>query len=81
MAIKKIKRVKPSTRKLVGAVMLTASFSFFAIPDALAETGGCASVSGALGGSEFGTSSSGGCAAPGRQETGKSDQPELLDGY
>jgi len=80
MAIKKTKGVKPSTRKLVGAVMLTASFSFFAIPDALAESGGCASVSGAMGGSEFGSSSLGGCVAPGRQETGKSDL-ELLGGY
>jgi hypothetical protein len=81
MPIKKIKRVKPSTRKLVGAVMLTASFSFLAIPDALAESGGCASVSGAMDGSEFGSSSSGDCVAPGRQDTGKSNALELQGGY
>lgn len=81
MAMKKSSKVKPSTRKLVGAVMLTASFSFFAIPDALAESGGCASISGAMGGSEFGSSGSGGCLTLERQDTGKSAELENLGGY
>ncbi len=79
MANKKTKKVKPSTRKLVGAVMLTASVSFFAIPDTLAE--GCASVSGAMSVSEYGSSGSGGCLTHARQDSGKSAELENLGGY
>jgi hypothetical protein len=60
--------------------MLTASFSFFAIPDALAE-GQCASVSGAMSGSDYGSSGSGGCLVNARQDSGKSGELENLGGY
>ena len=78
MATKKTKRMRSSTRKLVGAVVLTASFSLFAIPDALAESGGqCSSVYGAMIGSDNGLSSSGGCLI--RADFGGSDGPDAPD--
>ena|SRR6185436_4638086 len=73
MATKKTIRKTSSTRKLVGAVVLTASFSLFAIPDALAESGGqCASIAGAMIGSDdFSSTSNGGCSI--LEDFGKSD--------
>lgn len=55
--------MKPSTRNLVGAVMLTASLSLLAVPDALAESCGSSGVVilGAMGGSDHSNSASANC--------------------
>lgn len=78
MPAKKNKRNGLSARKLAGAVVLTASFSLFAIPDALAESGGCLSISGAMDGSDIFGSGGGGCSP---SEASGADRTNNAFGY
>lgn len=72
---------KPGTRNLVGAVMLTASLSLLAVPDALAESCGSSGVSilGAMSGSDRVASGSANCFVG--DNTQSSDRPDQLAGY
>lgn len=79
MPTKKSKSDRSSARKLAGAVVLTASFSLFAIPDALAESGGCLSITGAMDGYNIfsGGGKGGGCANP--KDRGSNDSSDELN--
>jgi hypothetical protein len=82
MAAKKTKKPPRGARSLVGAVVLTASLSLFAIPDALAESGGqCASVFGGMNGSNDRSSGSGGCLTYVSGDFDSSDGPDSPGGY
>lgn len=73
--------MKPGTRNLVGAVMLTASLSLLAVPDALAESCGSSGVRilGAMSGSDLNASGSTNCFVG--DTTGSSSRPVELAGY
>ena len=84
MPTKKTKKMTRRARKLAGAVILTASFSLFAIPDALAESGGaeCSLVLGAMAGSDDASPNSGSCSIREiTEEFAMSDGPSSLGGY
>jgi hypothetical protein len=82
MPAKKTKKTTRGTRNLVGAVVLTASLSLFAIPDASAESGGqCASVFGGMTGSDDGSAGSGGCLTYVRGDFESPDGPNNSGGY
>jgi hypothetical protein len=73
--------MKPGTRNLVGAVMLTASLSLLAVPDALAESCGSSGVSilGAMSGSDHNASGSANCFVGDNNHN--SDRPSEFVGY
>ena len=73
--------MKPGARNLVGAVMLTASLSLLAVPDALAESCGSSGVVilGGMSGSDHNASGSANCFIG--DITHNSDRPGEFAGY
>ena len=72
--------MKPGTRNLVGAVMLTASLSLLAVPDALAESCGSSGVI-ILGGMSGSDHNAGSANCFIGDITHNSDRPDEFAGY